>query len=194
MPGECSYSVCDQVSCSNGGVCFANRADGYICLCPLGFRGTLCEESEWILSLAASSRWTLENNKRVESSSENRLEWGFLFLNSIYKYSGRNCMFLINVKNTFLQPALTVTDSPLQISHCPRRSSTRRCFLTPSSPGRSPLAVTCPSLSLRWHSARPRLTGRCSTATTRPAGTFWPSTWWTDTWSSDSTAAPEELR
>lgn len=43
--GECSYSVCDQVSCSNGGVCFANRADGYICLCPLGFRGTLCEEN-----------------------------------------------------------------------------------------------------------------------------------------------------
>ncbi|XP_008334908.1 pikachurin [Cynoglossus semilaevis] len=43
--GDCSYSVCDQVSCSNGGVCFANRADGYICLCPLGFRGALCEES-----------------------------------------------------------------------------------------------------------------------------------------------------
>uniref|UniRef100_A0A3Q0R9J7 EGF like, fibronectin type III and laminin G domains n=1 Tax=Amphilophus citrinellus TaxID=61819 RepID=A0A3Q0R9J7_AMPCI len=43
--GECSDSVCDQVSCANGGVCFANRADGYICLCPLGFRGVLCEES-----------------------------------------------------------------------------------------------------------------------------------------------------
>uniref|UniRef100_A0A8D3BAC5 Pikachurin n=1 Tax=Scophthalmus maximus TaxID=52904 RepID=A0A8D3BAC5_SCOMX len=43
--GECSDSVCDLVSCSNGGVCFANRADGYICLCPLGFRGSLCEES-----------------------------------------------------------------------------------------------------------------------------------------------------
>ncbi|XP_070690309.1 pikachurin [Pempheris klunzingeri] len=43
--GECSDSVCDLVSCANGGVCFANRADGYICLCPLGFRGTLCEES-----------------------------------------------------------------------------------------------------------------------------------------------------
>lgn len=46
VPGECSDSVCDLVSCSNGGVCFANRADGYICLCPLGFRGSLCEESE----------------------------------------------------------------------------------------------------------------------------------------------------
>uniref|UniRef100_A0A673CFM7 EGF like, fibronectin type III and laminin G domains n=1 Tax=Sphaeramia orbicularis TaxID=375764 RepID=A0A673CFM7_9TELE len=43
--GECSDSVCDLVTCANGGVCFANRADGYICLCPLGFRGMLCEES-----------------------------------------------------------------------------------------------------------------------------------------------------
>uniref|UniRef100_A0A3Q1FU34 EGF like, fibronectin type III and laminin G domains n=1 Tax=Acanthochromis polyacanthus TaxID=80966 RepID=A0A3Q1FU34_9TELE len=43
--GECSDSVCDLVSCTNGGACFANRADGYICLCPLGFRGALCEES-----------------------------------------------------------------------------------------------------------------------------------------------------
>ncbi|CAG5923603.1 unnamed protein product [Menidia menidia] len=43
--GECSKSVCDQVTCANGGACFANRADGYICLCPLGFRGAICEES-----------------------------------------------------------------------------------------------------------------------------------------------------
>uniref|UniRef100_A0A671VCL3 EGF like, fibronectin type III and laminin G domains n=1 Tax=Sparus aurata TaxID=8175 RepID=A0A671VCL3_SPAAU len=43
--GECSDNVCDLVSCANGGGCFANRADGFICLCPLGFRGTLCEES-----------------------------------------------------------------------------------------------------------------------------------------------------
>ncbi|XP_008416718.1 pikachurin isoform X2 [Poecilia reticulata] len=43
--GECSDRVCDMVSCANGGVCFANRADGYICLCPLGFKGALCEES-----------------------------------------------------------------------------------------------------------------------------------------------------
>ncbi|XP_054630207.1 pikachurin [Dunckerocampus dactyliophorus] len=43
--GECSDSVCDVVGCVNGGVCFANRADGFICLCPLSFRGALCEES-----------------------------------------------------------------------------------------------------------------------------------------------------
>uniref|UniRef100_A0A3B3YLS5 EGF like, fibronectin type III and laminin G domains n=1 Tax=Poecilia mexicana TaxID=48701 RepID=A0A3B3YLS5_9TELE len=43
--GECSDRVCDMVTCANGGVCFANRADGYICLCPLGFKGALCEES-----------------------------------------------------------------------------------------------------------------------------------------------------
>nr|XP_020458181.1 pikachurin isoform X2 [Monopterus albus] len=43
--GECNNSVCNQVSCANGGICRANHADGYICLCPLGFRGTLCEES-----------------------------------------------------------------------------------------------------------------------------------------------------
>ncbi|XP_062399872.1 pikachurin [Sardina pilchardus] len=43
--GECSDGVCDEVTCANGGLCFANRADGFICLCPLGFRGQLCEES-----------------------------------------------------------------------------------------------------------------------------------------------------
>ncbi|KAK9522827.1 hypothetical protein VZT92_019269 [Zoarces viviparus] len=43
--GECSDSACDLVSCANGGVCFANRADGFICLCQLGFRGALCEET-----------------------------------------------------------------------------------------------------------------------------------------------------
>ncbi|CAL8249334.1 unnamed protein product [Merluccius merluccius] len=43
--GECSDSVCDLVTCNNGGSCFANRADDYICLCQLGFRGNLCEDS-----------------------------------------------------------------------------------------------------------------------------------------------------
>lgn len=51
VPGECSDNVCDLVSCANGGGCFANRADGFICLCPLGFRGTLCEESESQITL-----------------------------------------------------------------------------------------------------------------------------------------------
>uniref|UniRef100_A0A674CJ22 EGF like, fibronectin type III and laminin G domains n=1 Tax=Salmo trutta TaxID=8032 RepID=A0A674CJ22_SALTR len=48
--GECSDSVCEMITCDNKGICFANRADGYICLCPLGFRGMLCEES-FLLSL-----------------------------------------------------------------------------------------------------------------------------------------------
>ncbi|TRY98295.1 hypothetical protein DNTS_032800 [Danionella cerebrum] len=42
---ECSNSVCELVICANGGICFANRADGFICLCPLGYKGVLCEES-----------------------------------------------------------------------------------------------------------------------------------------------------
>uniref|UniRef100_A0A8C2B7R0 EGF like, fibronectin type III and laminin G domains n=1 Tax=Cyprinus carpio TaxID=7962 RepID=A0A8C2B7R0_CYPCA len=48
--GECSNSVCEKVTCANGGICFANRADGFICLCPLGYKGFLCEES-FLLSL-----------------------------------------------------------------------------------------------------------------------------------------------
>ncbi|XP_034026318.1 pikachurin isoform X1 [Thalassophryne amazonica] len=48
--GQCSDDVCDLASCANGGVCFANHADGYICLCPLGFRGTLCDE-KFLLSI-----------------------------------------------------------------------------------------------------------------------------------------------
>ncbi|KAJ8381062.1 hypothetical protein SKAU_G00018400 [Synaphobranchus kaupii] len=48
--GECSESVCGGVTCANGGMCYANRADRYICLCPLGFRGPLCQES-FLLSL-----------------------------------------------------------------------------------------------------------------------------------------------
>ncbi|KAK6492955.1 pikachurin-like isoform X1 [Huso huso] len=45
---ECSSGVCDEISCINGGMCFANRADSYICLCPLGYRGRHCEESFWV--------------------------------------------------------------------------------------------------------------------------------------------------
>ncbi|XP_018606960.2 pikachurin-like [Scleropages formosus] len=48
--GECSDSICKDVTCLNGGICFANRADRFICLCPLGFRGLLCQES-FLLSL-----------------------------------------------------------------------------------------------------------------------------------------------
>lgn len=48
--GECSQNICGGVTCANGGVCYANRADSYICLCPLGFRGLHCRES-FLLSL-----------------------------------------------------------------------------------------------------------------------------------------------
>ncbi|XP_033020161.1 pikachurin isoform X1 [Lacerta agilis] len=43
--GECSSGICDEASCINGGTCTASKADRYICLCPLGFRGRHCEEA-----------------------------------------------------------------------------------------------------------------------------------------------------
>ncbi|ETE69094.1 Pikachurin, partial [Ophiophagus hannah] len=42
--GECSSGICDEASCINGGTCTASKADRYICLCPLGFKGRHCEE------------------------------------------------------------------------------------------------------------------------------------------------------
>ncbi|KAI5088518.1 pikachurin isoform X1, partial [Silurus meridionalis] len=48
--GECSATVCDDVVCEHSGVCYATRADSYICLCPLGYRGVHCEES-FVLSM-----------------------------------------------------------------------------------------------------------------------------------------------
>lgn len=43
--GECSSGICDEASCINGGTCTAVRADSYICLCPLGFKGRHCEDA-----------------------------------------------------------------------------------------------------------------------------------------------------
>ncbi|XP_067838193.1 pikachurin [Heptranchias perlo] len=43
--GECSTGLCNAISCTNGGLCVPNRADSYLCLCPLGFRGKHCEEA-----------------------------------------------------------------------------------------------------------------------------------------------------
>ncbi|POI34665.1 hypothetical protein CIB84_001583, partial [Bambusicola thoracicus] len=66
--GECSSGICDEASCINSGTCTASKADSYICLCPLGFKGHHCEEA---LTLAipqfneslrsfASTPWPLE--------------------------------------------------------------------------------------------------------------------------------------
>lgn len=76
--GECSYSVCEQVYCANGGVCFPNRADGYICLCPLGFRGALCEERKPTMSFSFSALQCFSTVDRWES-----MQWGFMFLVSV---------------------------------------------------------------------------------------------------------------
>ncbi|XP_076973127.1 pikachurin isoform X2 [Tamandua tetradactyla] len=43
--GECSSGICDEASCINGGTCTATKADSYICLCPLGFKGRHCEDA-----------------------------------------------------------------------------------------------------------------------------------------------------
>ncbi|XP_077203122.1 pikachurin isoform X1 [Paroedura picta] len=66
--GECSSGICDEASCVNGGTCTASKADRYICLCPLGFKGRHCEEAFTLaipqfnatLKSFATTPWPLE--------------------------------------------------------------------------------------------------------------------------------------
>uniref|UniRef100_A0A8B9PJM4 Pikachurin n=1 Tax=Apteryx owenii TaxID=8824 RepID=A0A8B9PJM4_APTOW len=66
--GECSSGICDEASCINSGTCTASKADSYICLCPLGFKGHHCEEAIALavpqfnesLRSFASTPWPLE--------------------------------------------------------------------------------------------------------------------------------------
>uniref|UniRef100_A0A8V0YHK3 Pikachurin n=1 Tax=Gallus gallus TaxID=9031 RepID=A0A8V0YHK3_CHICK len=66
--GECSSGICDEASCINSGTCTASKADSYICLCPLGFKGHHCEEAITLaipqfnesLRSFASTPWPLE--------------------------------------------------------------------------------------------------------------------------------------
>ncbi|XP_038661858.1 pikachurin isoform X3 [Scyliorhinus canicula] len=43
--GHCSTGLCNNVSCVNGGACVPHRADSYLCLCSMGFRGKHCEQA-----------------------------------------------------------------------------------------------------------------------------------------------------
>ncbi|XP_019387528.1 PREDICTED: pikachurin [Crocodylus porosus] len=66
--GECSTGICDEASCINSGTCTASKADSYMCLCPLGFKGRHCEEAfalvipQFNMSLRsfATTPWPLE--------------------------------------------------------------------------------------------------------------------------------------
>ncbi|KAM6188183.1 LOW QUALITY PROTEIN: pikachurin-like [Sarcoramphus papa] len=89
---ECSSGICDKASCINSGTCTVSKADSYICLCPLGFKGHHCKEA---LTLAipqfnkslrsfASTPWPLEPQNYLsfmefEMTFRPDLETGVLF-------------------------------------------------------------------------------------------------------------------
>ena len=43
----CERSICDVNPCRNGGTCVTFPQSGYLCLCPLGKHGHLCEHGEY---------------------------------------------------------------------------------------------------------------------------------------------------
>lgn len=67
--GECSSGICDEASCINGGTCTTSKADRYICLCPLGFKGRHCEEGEQ-MSMLARNRVVRNNFCRAPDSGK----------------------------------------------------------------------------------------------------------------------------
>ncbi|ESO03052.1 hypothetical protein HELRODRAFT_80670, partial [Helobdella robusta] len=42
--GDCSSQVCRMIKCVNGGSCYENDIDKFVCLCPLGTNGVFCEK------------------------------------------------------------------------------------------------------------------------------------------------------
>ncbi|KGL79817.1 Pikachurin, partial [Tinamus guttatus] len=101
--GECSSGICDEASCINSGTCTASKADSYICLCPLGFKGHHCEEAitlaipqfnESLMSFA-STPWPLEPQNYLsfmefEVTFRPDVESGVL----LYSYDSRSKDFL----------------------------------------------------------------------------------------------------
>ncbi|XP_070563063.1 pikachurin-like [Ptychodera flava] len=67
--GECSSSVCKNVTCHGGGTCLTDSVDTYICLCPLGRAGIHCEQeiTIHIPSFSGTSYMTYEglNNTKL---------------------------------------------------------------------------------------------------------------------------------
>jgi Notch-like protein len=62
-------NACVSSPCQNEGTCFAFEDSG-ICSCPLGYKGTFCEEKLEPKTLSSHSKPVLQNSKRHEESYE----------------------------------------------------------------------------------------------------------------------------